>query len=295
MNASTTSLWIRNVLFATDFSEESAAAVHYLQRLQRHYEAKVYVVHVMDLLPYALSQSTSAAAKLQEVRNESQSRMQHFMQTQHLQEGRVESALLSGEVFAATEKFAEEHAIDLIVLGSRAETGLGRLFDGSTAEEIFRTASSPVMVVGPGAVPHAGGGTFERLLFATDLSRFSRSALPCLESMLREGASIQVTLAHFLEDEGLGLYEQHHRRKRIEVELKELLPAALRGQIADVIVEFGSPQIGIAEVAQKWPADLVVLGVRSGGAFTRAATHGRSIAHTAINKSLCPVLTVRSR
>jgi nucleotide-binding universal stress UspA family protein len=137
--------------------------------------------------------------------------------------------------------------------------------------------------------------TFEHLLFATDLSRFSRSALPCLESILRESASAEVTLAHFLEDEALGLYEQHQRRRRIELELKELLPAVLRRQIADVIVGFGSPQTGIAEVARKSPADLVVLGVRSDGAFTRAATHGRSIAHTVISKSPCPVLTVRSR
>ncbi len=282
------------MLFATDFSEESEAAVPCLQRLREYYDAKLYIVHVMDLFPHALGHSAAAAAAIQQIRSESEARMQQFLQAQRLQEGGAESVLLSGEVFAATEKFAQEHAIDLIVLGSRAESGLGRLFAGSTAEEIFRTASTPVMVVGPGAPHVPGAGGFKRLLFATDLSPHSRSALSCLESMLRESSSVRVTLAHFLEDDGLGLYDRHQRRRRLEAELRAMLPAALRRQIADVIVEAAAPQTGIVEVAEKWPADLLVLGVRSGGAFTRAATHAPSLAHTVISRSPCPVLTVRS-
>jgi nucleotide-binding universal stress UspA family protein len=42
-------------------------------------------------------------------------------------------------------------------------------------------------------------------------------------------------------------------------------------------------------------ADLILLGVRAGGPFTRAATHGRpSITHQIIRSAPYPVITVRS-
>jgi len=48
-------------------------------------------------------------------------------------------------------------------------------------------------------------------------------------------------------------------------------------------------------LAEGMASDLLVLGVRSGGAFTRAATHGfRSTATRVISEISCAVLIVRT-
>lgn len=294
MNSASARIAISHVLLTTDFSTESAQAVDCARRLSDQYGATLHVLHVMDLFPFTLSADPVAVARIAEIRQKAESQMKEFVH-QHLDGTRCESTLVAGEIFAAVDKFTLEHAVDLVVLGSRGDAGMSRLFDGSMAEEIFRTAQCPVIVVGPKAGVHVDTGSFARLLFATDLSRFSRAAIPYVEFLLHENPSARLTLAHFPEKECSEVYERHQIRKRLERELTEMVDTGFRGQIEDVVVESCAPTDGMLNMAEGSAADLLVLGVRSGGAFVRAATHGlRSIAAQVISGSPCPVLTVRA-
>jgi hypothetical protein len=44
-------------------------------------------------------------------------------------------------------RYADEHEIDLIVLGTHGRTGVSRALIGSVAERVVRTASCPVLTV----------------------------------------------------------------------------------------------------------------------------------------------------
>ena len=104
----------------------------------------------------------------------------------------------------------------------------------------------------------------------------------------------RVSLAHFLNYSGGTPYNRYRLRRDLELELTAMIPLALHKQIADVIVDFGTPVDGIIDFATGLAADLLVLGVRHGGSFTRAATHDLySVAHQIISRAPCPVLTVR--
>ena len=290
-----TRIAIRNVLFPTDFSGESVQALDAIRRLHHHYQANVFVLHVLDLFPYALSSDPSAATKRNELHETACTRMREFAQAHQLKGQRYESAVLSGEICPVLEEFVNRHEIDLIVLGSRGDVGVSRLFNGSAAEEIFRSAHCPVMVVGPEAPGSTVNETFNHLLFATDLEHCSRAAIPYIEFLLRENPQARLSLAHFVEHEPGSVHERHMLRRHVERELTEMIAPALRHQIEDVIVEFSSPRLGILEIAENLKPDLLILGVRYGGAFTRAATHGLcNLTHQVISHSPCPVLTVRS-
>ena len=294
MSQCSTEIAISNVLLATDFSAESIQAVDCAKRLCSQHITKLFVVHVMDVFPFALSGDHAARAKIQEIRDKAEEQMKGFVRSNALEQPGIESYLIEGETLTAIEKFIQEHEIDLIVLGSRGATGISRLFEGSMAEEIFRAAHCPVMVVGPKARSHSAATTFGRLLFATDLSRFSRSALPHIQWLLEQNPSAKLTMAHFLAPEADNVYERHQARRRLEHQLTEMIDPQFRGQIEDVVVESCAPSEGMIKLAEGLDADLMVLGVRSGGAFTRAATHGlRSIAPHVIAEISCPVLTVR--
>jgi nucleotide-binding universal stress UspA family protein len=292
--ATRTSICVRNILLPTDFSDESVHAIDYVRGLRRHYHANVYVVHVLDLLPFSLSSDPAAVARSEEISRTGNERMEEFIRTHNLNEEEFEPVLLSGEVSSAVDKFAREREIDLIVLGSRGDVGISRLFQGSMAEEIFRTAHCPVMVVGPKAKMLENGGVFNRLFFPTDLGRFSSAALPYVEFLLTGNSQAKVSLAHFMEQDPGTAYERHKLRRQVESELTAMIPSALRHQIEDVVVEFCSPAEGMIATAHGLTADLLVMGVRYGGSFIRAATHGlRSITHRIISQVSCPVLTVR--
>lgn len=295
MTRCSTGTAISKVLLATDFSAESAQAVDCARRLSNQHGAKLFVVHVMDVFPMALSTDRTALARIEEIRQQAGAQMKEFVHANSLEDTRIESALIEGEASTAIDKFIREHEIDLIVMGSRGDTGISRLFEGSMAEEVYRTAQCPVMVVGPRATVHPDTTMFGRLLFATDLSRFSRIALPHVEFLLQENPAARLTLAHFVEQEADNVYERHQSRRRLEHQLTEMIEPEFRGQIEDAAVEACAAHEGMVRMAEGIGADLLVLGVRSGGAFTRAATHGLfSIASRVISEIPCPVLTVRT-
>jgi len=295
MTRCSTGTAISKVLLATDFSAESAQAVDCARRLSNQHGAKLFVVHVMDVFPMALSTDRTALARIEEIRQQAGVQMKEFVHANSLEDTRIESALIEGEASTAIDKFIREHEIDLIVMGSRGDTGISRLFEGSIAEEVYRTAQCPVMVVGPRATVHPDTAMFGRLLFATDLSRFSRIALPHVEFLLQENPAARLTLAHFVEQEADNVYERHQSRRRLEHQLTEMIEPEFRGQIEDAAVEACAAHEGMVRMAEGISADLLVLGVRSGGAFTRAATHGLfSIASRVISEIPCPVLTVRT-
>lgn len=285
---------VRNILLPTNFSSESAQAIEYVRSLQSCYDANVYVVHVLDLFPFYLASDAAAADRIKEIQQAGKMQMQRFMEMHNLNQPKFSFALLSGEISTAVEAFNREREIDLVVVGSRAEEGLGRLFQGSMAEEIFRTTQCPVMVVGPEACAVSNEGVFNRLFFATDLSSCSRAAVRCLEHFLKCHTRARVSMAHFLNYNGGTPYNRYRLRRDLELELTGMIPAALHKQLADVIVDFSSPVDGIIDFAAGLAADLMVLGVRHGGSFTRAATHDLcSVAYQIISRAPCPVLTVR--
>jgi nucleotide-binding universal stress UspA family protein len=295
MTRCSTEVAISNVLLATDFSIESAQAVDYARRFCDQQNTRLFVVHVMDVFPYALSADLAAKAKIAEIREKAEKQMKEFLRVHGLEQIKIEPHVIEGEASAALEKFIREHEIDIIVLGSRGDTGISRLFEGSMAEEIYLTAQCPVMVVGPKATVHPDAAMFSRLMFATDLSRFSRIALPHVEFLLQENPAARLTLAHFVEQEPDNVYERHLSRRRIERQLMEMIEPEFRGQIEDAVVEACAAHEGMVKMAEGIGADLLALGVRSGGEFTRAATHGLfSTASHVISEISCPVLTVRT-
>jgi nucleotide-binding universal stress UspA family protein len=66
------------------------------------------------------------------------------------EERRVVSAVVTGFAVEEIVKYAEDHVIDLIVVGTHGLTGLSHLLIGSVAEKLVRVATCPVLTVRPG-------------------------------------------------------------------------------------------------------------------------------------------------
>jgi len=61
-----------------------------------------------------------------------------------------EKVIVEGHPASEIMKFAEEHQMDLIVLGSIGRTGLEKILLGGVAEKVVRNSKTPVLVVPPG-------------------------------------------------------------------------------------------------------------------------------------------------
>lgn len=300
---------IKNILFATDFSEVSEAGLPYVTALSLRYGSKVHVVHVLPestlvrpspvdpaLLGSIYEQAHSdAQEKIQQLSN----RLRGFPHETYIRHGKVSDVL---------SQIIQELEIDLLVLGTHGRTGLGKLVMGSIAEEIFRQAPGPVLTVGPRvstieriietrhdhSLPPAQI-RFHQILYATDFRSGSAKALSYAASMAQEFQA-RLTLLHIIEDYGDHL---HERPGPIDIALQKLealvpVDTGLRYR-PELVAEFGIPNELILQTATECDADLIVLGLQSAVRHIGASTHfGNSTAHKVVAGANCPVLTVRS-
>jgi nucleotide-binding universal stress UspA family protein len=62
-------------------------------------------------------------------------------------DGELVSNVLRGTTGPAILNYADEHDIDLVVMGTHGRDGLDRMIVGSVAEHVVRNASAPVVTV----------------------------------------------------------------------------------------------------------------------------------------------------
>jgi nucleotide-binding universal stress UspA family protein len=135
---------LRTILHPTDFSERSRQAFELAGQMARAAGARLIVLHVTrpadrvrDETPFPPDPDLLAqAARAELVRLAAPAALD-----------RAEGRLREGDPVTEILRAAREIPADLIVMGTRRRTGLGRLLLGSVAEQVVRRAPCPVLTV----------------------------------------------------------------------------------------------------------------------------------------------------
>ncbi len=291
-----TRIAFKNVLFSTDFSAASEAALPFAVAIARRFGAKLYTFHVLTPMPYDYSTpmlaETLIEAQEEAVRTDMQRLESQLSGVPH--EAIVELGL---EIWPIIEREAAKHGVDLLVFGTHGRTGPQRLLLGSIAEEVFRRSLIPVLTIGPHVTSSVhNDGRFHSVLFATDFTPESLAAAPYAISLAQENQA-KLTLLHIIPERN-GQAEYRGSANSVAdamAKLHDLVPSEAELWCRpNTTVEFGRPSDGILEAARKSKADLIVLGVRGAKGHLGAATHvERATAHNVVVRATCPVLTVR--
>jgi nucleotide-binding universal stress UspA family protein len=302
-----TAVAINNILFATDFSDASEAALPYVAAFSLRYGSTIHLSHVLPGVTF-LRPGTPDPMVLgsiyEEAHSAAQEKMQHL--ADRLKGFPHHTYVRHGETVSVLAEIVAEQHIDLAIAGTHGRTGLGKLVMGSVAEEILRQVSCPVLTVGPKVVhaapaPHRDRDlppaqiNVHRILYATDFKQESHEAVHYAVSLAREFRA-QFAVLHVIEAYGDEPYERPGPIDATLFNLRELVPddAGLRYP-PEILAEYGSPAECILETAADREVDLIVLGVRPANGHVGAATHfGRTVAHKVIVGAHCPVLTVRN-
>ena len=123
-----TEVAIKNILFATDFSPTSEAALPYLTALSLRYGSTVHVAHVLpDPLVVGLGAPDPAVmgAIYEGVHSTAQQKIQQL--GNRLKGYAHETYIRHGKVADEIAELIDSHNNDLLVLGTRGRTGIGRL------------------------------------------------------------------------------------------------------------------------------------------------------------------------
>ncbi len=287
---------LKNVLYLTDFSEPSEAALPFAISVAREYEAKVYAFHVVipAAYTYTTPELTAAALEAQE-----ETALENMRRVEAQLSGLSHESLIERGtgIWPGLERAIKDYAIDLIVLGTHGRTGAQKLLLGSVAEEVFRRSHVPVLTIGP--AEHRGAhkaAKFRRVLFATDFTAESLAAAPYAVSMAQENDA-RLVLLHVMKEPETRPTDRaaEDAMSNVLFQLHEIVPASAELWCRpEAVVQFGNPGEVILKIAKESEADLIVMGVRDAGGFIGAATHlERTTAHKVVVHATCPVLTVR--
>jgi nucleotide-binding universal stress UspA family protein len=287
---------LKNILFLTDFSEPSGAALPFASAIARTYGSVVHALHVVLPSAYTYMTPEMAATFLDNEDDRARAEMQR-VEAELTGQPRETIIERGGAVWPVLSEVLKEREIDLIVLGTHGRTGVQKVLLGSSAEEVFRRARVPVVTIGPAVRSGAhSGGRFHSVLFATDFNAVSTVAAAYAVSLAQENQA-RLVLLHVLPEPRqnkasrsgeLSVAEAMHR-------LQELVPQEAELWCKpEAMVQHGHPAGQILAAANQCAADLIVLGVRGMDAWTGVATRvDRAIAYDVVAHAPCPVLTVR--
>jgi len=298
---------LKNVLFATDFSATSDAALPYATAICRHFGSTLHAAHVLSdaglLMMTGGVDYVSMSTIYEDAHTEAKEKLEQI--SPFLEGIPHRNHVRHGQVWKNLAGVIAENQIDLIVVGTHGRTGLGKLLLGSVAEDILRHATCPVLTVGPQVsgrnklpiLQHRGRDLapveldLRQIVFATNFAEEAPRIAQVAISLAAEFHA-RLTLMHVIEN-----YTQlgsHPGPIEDGVhQLQTLVPANSDLHYApETVLEFGSSAERILKVAADRESDLIVLGARTSTEV--GTTHlPWSTAHHVIAQAHCPVLTIR--
>jgi len=133
----------KTILFPTDFSTASDAALAHAEALAKSSGARLLIVHVEE--PPLAYGGGELYYGLPEPNTE---RIQKMLEDVHPADPTLpfEHRLTMGDPAAEVVRIAADEGAEMIVMGTHGRTGVSRLLMGSVAEAIVRRAPCPVLV-----------------------------------------------------------------------------------------------------------------------------------------------------
>jgi len=265
-----------SIVCPVDFSEGSRAALWYAAAIADHFGARLIVMTVDDPL---LAEAAAMAVLEPPLAAQSEAELRRFTADvlPHISAGAKTLKLHVATGKPATEilRVAHDTAADLVVMSSRGRSGIRKAFFGSTTERVLRETTIPVLIT-PDERPATTSLSemarqIHRILAPVDLTAASRRQVT-IACGVAKALGVPVILSHVLEPifvpagvrQALSSADSA-RRSQVEARLAELEASAPAGVTVERVVGTGEPSEEIVHIARTRGANLIVMGLHSGG------------------------------
>lgn len=290
----------RSILVPTDFSEHAEAALDRAIALARASQGVVHLLHAYEIPlgtipPYGVAIPESVLAG---VRDAAARRLEKAGARAESAGVRCERHLLQSSPSIAIGESARTLGADLIVMGTRGNTGLKHVLLGSVAERTVRTAACPVLTL---KADSAGDSAWRRILVPVDFSKHCDAALDLAIDLARENQGelqllhayelpVSVTMAYGVaipQTVWEGVQEAGAQR------LAEVASRVEKAGIRVTTAQRTAPAAdAISEAAATEHSDLIVMATRGLTGFKHVLLG--SVAERVLRTAPCPVLTLKA-
>ena len=284
-------LKVNTVVYATDLSLCCQNAGFYASFMAQHFSAELVVAHAFRLSQAAMEVEIDPAL-VSEQRKDLESFLSRKAGRLSHDGVHATPALVEGDPKKVLVELADAHGPSLIVLGTHGGGWVEREIIGSVAEKILRSASCPVLTVGPQVKCVASNELhFQHILYATDFTpQAAQAAVYAVWFAETFGSSIDVL--NVIQQESL---DQPERLRDLSSSFCQAMEKSAPKRAKEfsnpkAFVEVGNAHDQILRHIKDHAIDLLVLGIRKTshlGVETRI-----SRAFQLIVDATCPVLTI---
>ncbi|UWG47728.1 hypothetical protein HSRCO_1446 [Halanaeroarchaeum sp. HSR-CO] len=280
-----------DILVPTDGSENAERALEHATLLASAYDATVHGLYVLNVTYAAdFEGGVDSESVMTALEQEGETALETVEDHCGTQEVAVTTALLEGRPAHRISSYADEHDVDLVVMGTHGRSGVSRLLLGSVTESVIRQSQRPVLTVPTDAPPIED--RYSDLLVATD---GSDDAIHATETAVDIATQFDATIhGLYVVDVAFTrnqLVEESLTRsgERALADLEETVEGTGLATVTEVCP--GSPHEEIGAYATNHDIDLIVLGSHGKGAFER--TFLGSVSERSIRTADRPILVTR--
>lgn len=141
---------LKTVLVPTDFSESARHALRYGVSFAKEFGAELALLHVVENLTVGYASDlfpVPMAEVFQEISGYAKAELAKLGEEARQRGVSVQEHVVQGKPSAEIMRFAAEHQVDMIVLGTHGKGMLDQALFGSTTERVVRRAPCPVLTV----------------------------------------------------------------------------------------------------------------------------------------------------
>lgn len=256
---------MREILFATDFSERSDRALRRAVLIARATGANVTLLHVVDD-----DRPRRIIDRERDLADELLREQVHTLATVDGIASRAEVVLGSPTVGLA--KASEDSAYDLLILGQHRRQPIRDAFVGTTAERTIRQVRIPVLVVSGPPV-----SAYRRVVVTTDLSENSRGAA---DKFARLGVCVgaHTTLLHVFFAPALQLTMGHTTSEDARKDILYVERKTALGALSDFArsLSLNRPQLAVRHDDTTTANEILAAAIESDAGLIVVGTHSKS-------------------
>lgn len=278
---------MKKILVPTDFSDFALNAAKLAAELARKFDARIYFLHAVSMPSYATGggnqQTYQDVAEGLFILKKVKMNFDELINQDFLKGINVATAIQYNNVYENITKQAEEHDIDLIVMGTHGASGyVNDFFIGSNTDKIVRRSEIPVITLRKEVTnfdfkkivfaSDFGEGISDSFQYIADFANLMGAKVDLVRIITRDdfyfSGSMLDTMENFAKQHGLKDYDCH-------------------------IWTAENVQTGINEYAQRHKADLVA--TVTNGRRGLARLFNGSVTTDIMNSSPLPVLTIKAK
>lgn len=273
---------MKKLVYATDFSENSVAALKYAYELGKLLKTDIIVLHIFD--PDDLSSARTPSEK-KEIISHHKRRLQKFCSL-NLQENfenlEITLAVVKGEnVSSEILKFIRDIDVLMLIIGSCGSGTVKGNFPGRTAEQLISASPFPVLTV-PGNFNFNG---LEKMLYTTD---FAEEDIKNICELLRtfKPLELKITIVHVAAGNKAEANELMEWFKELLYEKTGYKYISFRILYSTDIIE------SITKSLEEIEADLIVMMEHSSKLNIKSMVH-RDLVKKMQSRTRIPLLSIR--